>query len=63
MVSTLLRDLIHALETSQPGTRDDLLIRLTLDELTPANTQALSSAMFKAAMGQSPSYFQSLNAL
>ena len=41
MVSTLLRELIHALETSQPGTRDDLLIRLTQDELTHANTQAL----------------------
>ena len=41
MVSTLLRELIHALESSQPGPRDDLLIRLTQDELTHANTQAL----------------------
>ena len=41
MVSALLRELIHALETSQPGERDDLLMRLTLDELTRADTQAL----------------------
>jgi len=40
MVSTLLRELIHALETSHPGERDDLLMRLTLDEMTHANTQA-----------------------
>ena len=41
MVSALLRELIHALETSQPGERDDLLMGLTLDELTHADTQAL----------------------
>ena len=41
MVSTLMRELIHALEASQPGERDDLLMRLTLDELTHADTQAL----------------------
>ena len=41
MVSSLLRELIHALEASQPGIRDDLLMRLTLDEITHADTQAL----------------------
>ena len=41
MVSALLRELIHALEASPPGERDDLLMRLTLDELTHADTQAL----------------------
>ena len=41
MVSALLRELIQALETSQPGARDDLLMRLILDELSTANTQAL----------------------
>lgn len=41
MVSSLLRELIHALEASRPGERDDLLMRLTVDELTHADTQAL----------------------
>ena len=41
MVSSLLRELINALEASPPGTRDDALISLTLHEITHANTQAL----------------------
>lgn len=41
VVTNLLRELIHALEASQPGARDNALMSLTLDELTHANTQAL----------------------
>lgn len=41
VVSNLLRELIHALEASQPCTRDDALITLTLFEITHADTQAL----------------------
>src|SRR5660397_131298 len=41
VVSNLLRELIHALEASQPCTRDDALMTLTLFEITHADTQAL----------------------
>ncbi len=39
VVTKLLRELIHALETSQPGPRDDALMTLTLDEITKADIQ------------------------
>lgn len=41
VVSGLLRELIHALEASPPGARDDALIVLTLSEIARADTQAL----------------------
>ena len=41
VVSALLRELIHALESSQPGDRDNLLMRLALDELARSATLAL----------------------
>ena len=41
VVSKLLRELIHALENSTPGPRDDALMALTLDEITRADIQAL----------------------
>ncbi|MDO8248258.1 MAG: helix-turn-helix transcriptional regulator [Rhodoferax sp.] len=41
VISSLLRELIHALEASQPCARDDALIALTLFEITHADTQAL----------------------
>ncbi len=45
VVSKLLRELIHALEGSLPGARDDALMALTLDEITHAATQALGVPM------------------
>ncbi|OGB28097.1 MAG: AraC family transcriptional regulator [Burkholderiales bacterium RIFCSPLOWO2_12_FULL_61_40] len=45
VVSKLLRELIHALEGSQPGPRDNALMALTLDEITHAATQALGVPM------------------
>lgn len=45
VVSKLLRELIHALEASQPGGRDDALMALTLDEIAHAATQALGVPM------------------
>lgn len=41
VVSSLLRELIHALEASQTSARDDALIMLTLHEITHADTQTL----------------------
>ena len=41
VVTKLLRELIHALETSTPGPRDEALMALTLDEITRADIQAL----------------------
>lgn len=45
MVSKLLRELIHALEDSMPGPRDDALMALSVDEMTHADTQALGVPM------------------
>jgi AraC-like DNA-binding protein/quercetin dioxygenase-like cupin family protein len=45
MVSKLLRELIHALEDSVPGPRDDAVMALTVDEMTNATTQALGVPM------------------
>lgn len=45
VVSKLLRELVHALEGSQPGARDDLLMALTLDEMTRSDTQDLGVPM------------------
>jgi AraC-like DNA-binding protein len=45
VVSPLLRELIHALEDSQPGTRDDALMALTLDEIRSADLQSLGVPM------------------
>lgn len=41
VVSGLLRELIHALEASQPCARDEALMALTLFEITHADTHAL----------------------
>jgi AraC-like DNA-binding protein len=41
VVTKLLREVIHALETSTPGPRDDALMALTLDEISHADIQAL----------------------
>lgn len=41
VVSRLLRELIHALEGSLPGPRDDALMALTQDEISRADIQAL----------------------
>ncbi|WP_296700336.1 helix-turn-helix transcriptional regulator [Rhodoferax sp.] len=41
VVSRLMRELIHALEVSQPGARDDALMALTMDEIRHADIQAL----------------------
>jgi AraC-like DNA-binding protein len=41
VVTKLLRELIHALESSTPGPRDEALMALTLDEITQADIQAL----------------------
>ena len=41
VVSSLMRELIRALEASTPGGRDDALMALTLHEITHANTQSL----------------------
>lgn len=40
-VSPLLRELIHALEASGPGARDDHLMHLLVIEMTSADTQTL----------------------
>lgn len=45
MVSKLLRELIHALEDSVPGPRDDALMALTDDEISRATTHALGVPM------------------
>lgn len=45
VVSKLLRELVHGLEGSQPGPRDDALMALTLDEMTRADTQDLGVPM------------------
>jgi AraC-like DNA-binding protein len=45
VVTPLLRELIHALEASQAGARDDALMALTLDEIRRAATQALGVPM------------------
>lgn len=45
VVMPLLRELIHALEVTPPGPRDDALMTLTLDEIRHANTQALGVPM------------------
>jgi AraC-like DNA-binding protein len=45
VVSPLLRELIHALEDSQPGERDDALMALTLDEIRQADLQSLGVPM------------------
>lgn len=45
VVSKLLRELIHALEASLPGPRDDALARLTLEEISHAATQDLGVPM------------------
>ena len=44
-VSPLLRELIGALQDIQPGTRDQCLMRLVLDELAHADTLALGVPM------------------
>ncbi len=41
VVSKLLRELIHALEGSEPSAREDALMALALDEVIQADTQAL----------------------
>ena len=41
VVSSLMRELIRALEASSPDARDDALMALTLHEITHANTQSL----------------------
>lgn len=45
VVSSLLRELIHALEASKPCSRDDALMALTLFEITHADTQALGVSL------------------
>jgi AraC-like DNA-binding protein len=45
VVSKLLRELVHALEDSQPGPRDDAIMALTADEVQRATTQALGVPM------------------
>ncbi|WP_294769881.1 helix-turn-helix transcriptional regulator [uncultured Rhodoferax sp.] len=45
VVSKLLRELVHALEGSEPGPRDDALMHLTADEMARADTQALGVPM------------------
>ena len=45
VVSRLLRELVHALEGSTPGARDDALMALALDEITRADIQALGVPM------------------
>ncbi len=51
VVSKLLRELIHGLEDSQPGPRDDALMTLALDEMVRATTQALGVPMPHAVHG------------
>lgn len=45
VVSSFLRELIHALEDTQPGPREDALILLTLHEVTCADTHNLRIAL------------------
>ena len=45
VVTPLLRELIHALEVTQAGARDDALMALTLDEIRHAAAQALGVPM------------------
>lgn len=45
VVSKLLRELVHALEDSVPGPRDDAIIALTVDEMASATIQALGVPM------------------
>ena len=45
VVSKLLRELIHALEDSVPGPREDAVMALTADEVASAETQALGVPM------------------
>lgn len=51
MVSKLLRELVHALEDSVPGPRDDAIMALAVDEMTHATTQALGVPMPHAEHG------------
>jgi AraC-like DNA-binding protein len=51
VVSKLLRELVHALEGSQPGPRETALMALTVDEITRADTQALGVPMPHADHG------------
>jgi AraC-like DNA-binding protein/mannose-6-phosphate isomerase-like protein (cupin superfamily) len=45
VVSKLLRELVHALEGSEPGARETALMALTVDEIAHADTQALGVPM------------------
>ncbi|MBK6321393.1 AraC family transcriptional regulator [Candidatus Aalborgicola defluviihabitans] len=45
VVSKLLRELVHALEDSVPGARDDAIMALSADEMARATTQALGVPM------------------
>lgn len=45
VVSKLLRELVHALEDSVPGARDDAIMALAVDEISRADTQALGVPM------------------
>lgn len=45
VVSKLLRELMHALDASEPGTRCDALMTLTVDEIAHADTQAIGVPM------------------
>jgi len=45
VVSKLLRELVHALEDSVPGPRDDAIMALAVDEMAHATTQALGVPM------------------
>jgi AraC-like DNA-binding protein len=45
VVNSLLRELIRALQGSEPGVRDDALMALTLDEIQRANIQTLGVPM------------------
>ena len=51
VVSALLRELIHGLEKSEPGRRDDALMALVLDEMVHATTQVLGVPMPHAVHG------------
>ncbi|MEO7107775.1 MAG: helix-turn-helix transcriptional regulator [Rhodoferax sp.] len=51
VVSKLLRELIHGLEDSQPGARENALMALTADEIVNAETQALGVPMPHPAHG------------
>ncbi|WP_394791280.1 AraC family transcriptional regulator [Rhodoferax sp.] len=45
VVSSFLRELIHALEDTEPGPREDALILLTLDAISTADTHHLRIAL------------------